>query len=297
MRQASLFGRAEIAAMRDRTASRNHSPARDEFRREHERHRAWGLQRRHAEKLRRLRQSRSAAAPAPTLESLPPHPTVPPPPVPAARRANTSPQPLPLPAQPSPAGPKPPCRALQPSSPKARQSHPAHQAVPSKAQPPTAETRPPQPGPQPSPTENAAANYQNATGSPCAAIASKNAANPAPTSRGEATGASTARPPRSASQGRSGPVLLTVAFLGYLGRCRMVVFVLLNLAGNATVRSNYCAMVEVQTIKNAILFSAFYRRRVRWCRRDGSWKRGPPGSETRAIIGVIPPISCVRGVG
>ncbi|REG00309.1 hypothetical protein DFJ67_6360 [Asanoa ferruginea] len=41
--------------MRDRTASRNYSPAGEEFRRKHQRHRAWGLTRRHAERLRRIR--------------------------------------------------------------------------------------------------------------------------------------------------------------------------------------------------------------------------------------------------
>jgi hypothetical protein len=55
MRQLSLFTPAQLVDMRDRTASRNYSPSRDEFRREHERHRAWGLARRHAERLRRLR--------------------------------------------------------------------------------------------------------------------------------------------------------------------------------------------------------------------------------------------------
>ena len=40
--------------MRDPTKSRNYSPAREEFRREHERRRKWGLMYRHAEKLRRL---------------------------------------------------------------------------------------------------------------------------------------------------------------------------------------------------------------------------------------------------
>jgi hypothetical protein len=53
MRQLSLFTPAQVAGMRDRTASRNHSPSRDQFRREHERHRAWGLVRRHAERLHR----------------------------------------------------------------------------------------------------------------------------------------------------------------------------------------------------------------------------------------------------
>jgi hypothetical protein len=61
MGQGSLFSRSEIAGMRDRTRSRKYSAARDDFRREHERHRAWGLQRRHAEKLRRIREGRSTS--------------------------------------------------------------------------------------------------------------------------------------------------------------------------------------------------------------------------------------------
>ncbi|MGX6602979.1 hypothetical protein ACWKSP_12695 [Micromonosporaceae bacterium Da 78-11] len=61
MRQISMFTTAEIAGMRDRTASRNHSPSRDEFRRRHEHHRAWGLVRRHAERLR-LRQAGSSSS-------------------------------------------------------------------------------------------------------------------------------------------------------------------------------------------------------------------------------------------
>jgi hypothetical protein len=58
MRQLQLFTTAELAKMRDRTASRNYSAERDEFRREHERHRAWGLTQRHAAKLRRARETR-----------------------------------------------------------------------------------------------------------------------------------------------------------------------------------------------------------------------------------------------
>lgn len=57
MRQLELFTRPQLAAMRDRTAARNYSPEGEKFRREHERHRAWGLKRRHAEKLRRIRDS------------------------------------------------------------------------------------------------------------------------------------------------------------------------------------------------------------------------------------------------
>jgi hypothetical protein len=45
----------ELAVMRDRSASRKYSPEGEAFRREHERHRAWGLTQRHAERLRRSR--------------------------------------------------------------------------------------------------------------------------------------------------------------------------------------------------------------------------------------------------
>jgi hypothetical protein len=57
--------------MRDRTASRSYSPAGEEFRREHERHRAWGLTQRHAERLRRLRGS-DCEPDAPTAEGMHP---------------------------------------------------------------------------------------------------------------------------------------------------------------------------------------------------------------------------------
>ncbi|MBB2943166.1 hypothetical protein FB565_002879 [Actinoplanes lutulentus] len=60
--QRGLFSRAELATMRDRTAARNYSAAKDEFRRQHERHRAWGLTQRHAERLRRLDAARAAHA-------------------------------------------------------------------------------------------------------------------------------------------------------------------------------------------------------------------------------------------
>lgn len=67
MRQLQLFTSAALAEMRDRTASRNHSPERDEFRREHERHRAWGLAQRHGMRLRRLR-NRSCASQAASID-------------------------------------------------------------------------------------------------------------------------------------------------------------------------------------------------------------------------------------
>ena len=50
--------------MRDRTASRHYSPAREEFRREHERRRAWGLVQRHGERLRRRRNVSCTSPPA-----------------------------------------------------------------------------------------------------------------------------------------------------------------------------------------------------------------------------------------
>ena len=54
MRQLQLFTSAQLATMRDRRASRNYSAEAEEFRREHERRRSWGLARRHAERLSRL---------------------------------------------------------------------------------------------------------------------------------------------------------------------------------------------------------------------------------------------------
>jgi hypothetical protein len=59
--QLQLFPRAELARMRDRTASRSYSPAAEKFRREHERHLAWGKARRHAERLRQIREASADA--------------------------------------------------------------------------------------------------------------------------------------------------------------------------------------------------------------------------------------------
>jgi hypothetical protein len=53
--------------MRDRTASRNYSPGREEFRRVHQRHRNWGLTRRHAERLRHLRDRPAGSRPGDEL--------------------------------------------------------------------------------------------------------------------------------------------------------------------------------------------------------------------------------------
>jgi hypothetical protein len=99
VRQLQFFTSAEMAQMRDRTRSRNYSAERDEFRREHERHRAWGLQQRHARKLRRLRESavnQHDSKPSDGLQSSPAHPTsrpTPPEPSQAAQDSGMSPLP------------------------------------------------------------------------------------------------------------------------------------------------------------------------------------------------------------
>ncbi|MFI5910514.1 hypothetical protein [Dactylosporangium sp. NPDC051541] len=52
--QMSLFGNSETATMRDRTRSRKYSPMVEAFRRVHREQRDWGLEQRHAAKLRRI---------------------------------------------------------------------------------------------------------------------------------------------------------------------------------------------------------------------------------------------------
>jgi hypothetical protein len=55
MTQLELFPRPFTRALRDKSKDRRWSPEKDEFRRDHARRRNWGLKRRHAEKLCRLR--------------------------------------------------------------------------------------------------------------------------------------------------------------------------------------------------------------------------------------------------
>jgi hypothetical protein len=64
--QMSLFSRGELAGMQDRTLARNYSAEAEEFRREDERHRAWGLRQRHARKLIRAGWGASVASAAVT---------------------------------------------------------------------------------------------------------------------------------------------------------------------------------------------------------------------------------------
>jgi len=108
VRQLSLFDRATTTAMRDRTRSRNYSPERDEFRRDHERRRYWGLKRRHAEKLRQLHGDPTRPATPPANDDQPrPTPTPPPPAAPA-----------PTAAIPPPVSPDPSVPARQPARPR-----------------------------------------------------------------------------------------------------------------------------------------------------------------------------------
>jgi hypothetical protein len=150
----SLFGRSEIAAMRDRTKKRNYSAEADEFRREHKRHREWGLQQRHAAKLSRLRRSRSAPPTPPISDRVQAPPTTPasPPPVPDVPPVIPAPQP----SQPQPQHAPPPSRQVPPTPAPVR-----HPLTPAPVRQPTAsahtsplvdpasgQVRPPDPSPQ-----------------------------------------------------------------------------------------------------------------------------------------------------
>src|SRR5690349_16667163 len=99
MRQMGLFTVTELAAMRDRTSSRRYSPTNEQFRREHARHRAWGLAQRHAEKLRRVREHRAEVARQPDPPPSPGPGTQ----RPARRSAPPAPPPAPASSAPPPA--------------------------------------------------------------------------------------------------------------------------------------------------------------------------------------------------
>ena len=89
-----MFSRAEITAMYDATRRRNYSAAGERFRKEHQRHRDWGLEQRHRKKLcdlygsveaaeayfaERARAALAPAAPEPLVaEAEHPAPSVPP---------------------------------------------------------------------------------------------------------------------------------------------------------------------------------------------------------------------------
>src|SRR3954452_15633138 len=93
--QRGLFSRAEITRMYDATRRRNYSAAGERFRKEHQRHRDWGLEQRHRKKLcdlygsveaaeahsaERARAALAPAAPEPPVDEAE-HPAPPVPPV------------------------------------------------------------------------------------------------------------------------------------------------------------------------------------------------------------------------
>ncbi len=55
MRQIELFSRSELASMRDRARARNYSAEGERFRRDHARHRDWGLVQRNGLRMMQLR--------------------------------------------------------------------------------------------------------------------------------------------------------------------------------------------------------------------------------------------------
>ncbi|MFI5889582.1 hypothetical protein ACIA5D_05620 [Actinoplanes sp. NPDC051513] len=139
-----FFTKSQLAQMRDPTRSRRYSLAREVFRREHARQRAWGLVERHARKLRRLHGgddgSPLTAAERRLWSGRPGTPT--PPTAPTARTSQDLDSPA-RPAgnqirQPTPAVPAPAEHVTQPA--------PTEQATPAAAEHVT----------QPAPTEQAA---------------------------------------------------------------------------------------------------------------------------------------------
>jgi hypothetical protein len=71
MGQLQLFTATELATMRDRTRARKYSPQGEEFRRVHQRHRAWGLAQRHAQRLQHLRERQRDTDQANTAPEIP----------------------------------------------------------------------------------------------------------------------------------------------------------------------------------------------------------------------------------
>ena len=123
MRQLQLFTTAELATMRDRTKSRNYSPGRDEFRRDHQRRRAYGLARRHAASLWRAHHRSHPVPPAarPTVPRRDDH-------APAASPSPRLASPLPQPASPLPQSASPPPQSASPPPQPMARDRSAHRA-------------------------------------------------------------------------------------------------------------------------------------------------------------------------
>ena len=84
MPQLEFFARSQLASWRDRTASRNYSAERDQFRRDHARHRDWGLRQRHGRRSMYLRIYGDVAPPSDRDTSCPAYEPSAPLPEPAA---------------------------------------------------------------------------------------------------------------------------------------------------------------------------------------------------------------------
>lgn len=153
MGQLSLFSRDDIARMRDRTAARNYSAAGEEFRREHQRHRNWGLRRRHAQKLRHASPGGPASPTAPTTRNDP--------------------------SRPAAAGPQ---RGSRPSSATPHRTPPPTARAPRSASPAAASPAPPSAGPAPQSASLVAASPAPPPAGPAPRSASPAVAPPAPPS-------------------------------------------------------------------------------------------------------------------
>jgi len=186
--------------MRDRSRARNFSASRDEFRRDHERRRMFGLQRRHAERMRQVREREAGCFPADlqvpwaTVDDDRPGITGPPPPR-VTRPPAVVQQPPPRVTRPPKVVQQPPPRATRP--PKVVQQPPPHATQPPKVvqQPPPHATQPSTVVQQPAPDRDLRADRGSQTGS---------TKRPGPSQRPEPTGEVHQQQPRTPST-PSGP--------------------------------------------------------------------------------------------
>ncbi|MCW2137604.1 hypothetical protein BXY51_002147 [Actinoplanes cyaneus] len=253
--QISLFSRTELAGMRDRTLARNYSAEAEEFRRDHERHRAWGLRQRHARKLVRAGWGASAAWAAVTAGE-------------DQQRAAASA--IPAPSRPTGPAPSPPVPVAAPSAgrvpgetpPSAQHAaqHVSGQAGPVRSQ---LATSPPGPARQRlEPGSPGLASPQLAPGSPGPASPQLAPRSPGPASRQLAPAGS----PALASQQLAPGSVRAGLFIVLAGWCVMVVKVTLDKVGCRRVRRGHRAMVQVR----AVILDGFC------CSWKVSGARGPP---------------------
>ncbi|MCW2143603.1 hypothetical protein BXY51_008200 [Actinoplanes cyaneus] len=268
--QMSLFSRAEVAGMRDRTLARNYSAEREEFRREHERHRAWGLRQRHARKLVRAGWGASAAWAAVTagedqqrqavsVVSVPPQPVDPGPsplaPV-AAPSAGQAAGEVPPSSElaPPPAPPPAPETASRLAPPPAPQFAPRSTAQPAPRLAPwtapwPAPQRAPLPAAQPTP-QRAPETAPPSTAQPAPPLAPPSTAQPAP----PLAPLPAAQPAPQRVAGSSSPVSFRLGdgrgraglFIVLVGWCVMVVKVALDKVGCRRVRCGHRALVRLR---------------------------------------------------